>query len=125
MRPRSIVLIGWLFITVGAVGLLNDLLPLLSDGARQLAKLTADGLADLGPAWTTRVLAIAGGAGLLRGRNWARWLLGAWMAFHIVLSLLHDVPELLVHLGVFTPILYVLFSRSMSEYFHSGNARIA
>jgi hypothetical protein len=109
-RPAAITVIGWLFIVVGAAGLLNDVLPLLTaDAARQLAKLKADGLADLGPAWTSRLLAIVGGAGLLRGHSWARWLLLVWMLFHIGLSLVHTVPELVAHLAIFIPIIYVLF----------------
>jgi hypothetical protein len=47
--------------------------------------------------------------GLLRGYPWARWLLAGWMAFHIVLSALHDMETLLVHVALFAPILYLLF----------------
>lgn len=122
-RPRSITLVGWLFIAVGTVGLLNDVWPLLTaDAARQLAKLKADGLGDLGPAWTSRLLAIVGGAGLLRGHNWARWLLVAWMVFHIGLSILHSVPELLTHGVIFTPLLYLLFRRATEPWFHGETA---
>jgi hypothetical protein len=115
--------VGWLFIAVGTVGLLNDVWPLLTaDAARQLAKLKADGLADLGPAWTSRLLAIVGGAGLLRGHNWARWLLVAWMVFHIGLSILHSVPQLLTHSVIFTPLLYLLFRRAAEPWFHGETA---
>lgn len=117
-RPRSITVIAWIFLVVGAVGLLKDLWPLLSANAvSQLAKLKADGLADLGPAWTSRLLAILGGIGLLRGYNWARWLLVVWMAFHFGLSVLHSWEELLVHAAVFAPILYLLFTRSSTSFF--------
>jgi hypothetical protein len=117
-RPRSITLIAWLFILVGVAGLLNDLWPLLTSGAaEQLAKLKADGLADLGPAWTSRALAIVGGIGLLRGQNWARWLLLAWMVFHIGLSALHSAEQLLVHTAIFAPITYLLFRRSIAPWF--------
>ena len=120
-RPPAITAIGWLFIIVGSAGLLKDLWPLLtSEAAQQLAKLKADGLADLGPAWTTRALAVVGGAGLLRGRNWARWLLVVWMAFHVGLSLFHSLPELLTHIAIFAPILYFLFRNSSQSYFHAA-----
>lgn len=122
-RPRSITMIGWLFIAVGAAGLLKDVWPLLTgDAAQQLAKLKADGLADLGPAWTSRLLAILGGAGLLRGHNWARWLLVAWMVFHIGLSIFHSAAELLTHSVVFAPLLYLLFRRSSEPWFHGETA---
>ena len=120
-RPLAIACVAWLFIVVGAAGLLRDWWPLLtSQAAQQLAKLQADGLADLGPAWTSRLVAIIGGAGLLRGRNWARWVLVAWMAFHIGLSVLHTWLELLEHSVIFAPILYVLFRGQSSRYLQQG-----
>ena len=117
-RPAPITAVACLFIIVGAAGLLGDWWPLLtSQAAQQLAKLEADGLADLGPAWTSRLVAIIGGVGLLRGKNWARWTLVLWMAFHIGLSILHSWERLLVHTVVFAPILYLLFRRSSEGYF--------
>jgi hypothetical protein len=120
MRSRWIVFIAWLFITVGAVGLLNDLLPLLTDATRQMAKLKSDGWADVGPAWTSRALAIVGGVGVLAGHNWARWLLAAWMVFHIGLSAVHSRSQLLAHVLIFTPILFLLFRRSAEPYFRGA-----
>jgi hypothetical protein len=108
---------------VGSAGLLKDLWPLLTpDAANQLAKLKADGLADLGPAWTSRLLAVVGGAGLLGGHNWARWLLVVWMIFHMGLSVFHSLTELLVHSTIFAPILYLLFRRASDFYFHADTA---
>jgi hypothetical protein len=122
-RPPSITAIGWLFIAVGAGGILKDLWPLLtSDATQQLARLKAEGLSELGPAWTSRVLAAIGGVGLLSGRNWARWLLVTWMAFHIVLSVLHSMEEVLVHAAIFAPILHLLFRRRSDPYFRAGNS---
>jgi hypothetical protein len=121
-RPIAITIIAWLFILVGAAGLLKDWLPLLTDASRQLASLKADGWADLGPAWTSRLLAIVGGVGLLGGRNWARWLLVAWMVFHIGLSVLHSVSELLTHVVIFVPIGYLLFRRSTESFFRGQKA---
>jgi hypothetical protein len=119
-RPRPITIIAWFFVAAGIAGLLNDLWPLMTSGAAaQMAKLKADGLADLGPAWTTRALAIVGGIWLLRGRNWARWLLVAWMAFHIVLSAFQSWDKLVIHCLIFTPILYLLFRSSSEGYFRT------
>ena len=110
-------MIAWVFIAVGAAGILKDVLPLLTPhAADQLAKLRGDGLADLGPAWTTRALAVVGGAGLLHGRNAARWLLVAWMGFHIALSVLHSPWEALAHTVIFAPIVYVLFRPKATLY---------
>lgn len=117
-RPRSITIIAWLFVAVGVAGLLNDLWPLLTSGAAaQLAKLKSDGLGDLGPAWTTRLLAIVGGIGLLHGRNWARWLLMAWMIFHIGMSAFESWEKLVFHSVIFLPIMYFLFREPSQLYF--------
>lgn len=99
-----------------------DLGPLLFSPAEQLGKLRADGLADIGPAWTSRALAIVGGAALLRGRNWARWLLVVWMLAHIGLSIFHSATELLTHSVIFAPLLYLLFRRAIEPYFHPETA---
>ena len=122
-RPFSITLIAWLFIAVGVAGLFNDLWPLFTSSAPQhLARLKADGLADLGPAWTLRLLAVLGGAALLRGRNWARWLMAGWMAVHVGISLFHAGVEVLVHTAIFLPISYFLFRPATTAWFHRANA---
>ncbi len=125
-RPAVITVVGWLFIVVGTTGLVRDFWPLFTpDVAEQIAKLKADGLADLGPAWTSSLLAIIGGAGLLRGHNWARWLLLAWMVFHIGLSLVHSWSSLLMHTAIFAPITYLLFRHGSQSYFKADAADAA
>ncbi|MEO8139531.1 MAG: hypothetical protein ABI742_07800 [Gemmatimonadota bacterium] len=122
-RPRSITLVAWVFIVAGTAGILNDLWPLLtSDAAQQLAKLKADGFRDLAPAWTTRLLAVVGGVGLLGGRNWARWLLLAWMIVHVGISLGHSLQEVLMHTVIFAPLTYLMFRRSVVTYFQGTEA---
>ena len=123
VRPRAITVIAWLFIAVGSAGLIKDLWPLVTPQAsQQIAKLKADGFADLAPAWTSRLLAVVGGAFLLYGMNWARWLLVAWMAFHIVISALHSPMQLLLHCVIFAGGLCVLFHPQSSAYFRSRAA---
>ena len=75
--------------------------------------------------WITfvRLLAIVAGVYMLLGRNWARWLGLAWMAFHVVVSAFHSVPELAMHsllLAVFA--YFLLRTTAASEYFRR-NAR--
>jgi hypothetical protein len=121
-RPRTITLVAWIFILVGAAGILADLWPLLTpDASHQIEKLRADGLADLAPAWGLRALAIIGGVGLLGGANWARWLLALWMLAHVGISLLHSLGEVLTHCAIFLPILYCLFRRPIQPFFHASN----
>ena len=116
-RPRALTIAGWLFIAVGSAGLLTDWLPLLAAGAPQhLEALLAEGPAGLALLWGVRLLAVVGGAFLLRGASWARRTLVAWMLFHIGISLLHSVMQLLVHMAVFAGLTYVLFLPASSAY---------
>jgi hypothetical protein len=120
-RPPALTVIAWIFMLVGAAGLLNDLWPLVTPhAAEQVAKLKADGLADLGPAWSSRLAAVIGGAYLFRGFNWARWLLVAWMVFHLGLSAFHSWQQLLLHAAIFTPILYFLFAQAATAFLSHG-----
>jgi hypothetical protein len=106
-RPLSITIISWLFIVFGAIALISGL---------WTTDLTSHWYVHL-----SRFLQIVAGVFMLYGRNWARWLLVAWMAFHIVVGALHSVLFLLMHVAIFSVILFFLFRRQASAYF--SNAR--
>ena len=114
-RPRSITIISWLFIIFGTIALLSGLLP--------LGELTnAQRVADFKSHWMvhlSRILAVVSGVFMLYGHNWARWLLVVWIAFHIVLSGLHSMLQLLMHVLIFSVILYFIFRRQASIYFNA------
>src|SRR4026209_40519 len=108
-RPRSITIISWLFIIFGTISLIGGLVT-----------------TDLKSHWyfhLSRLLQIVAGVFMLYGRNWARWLLVAWMAFHIVLSALHSALQLLMHAVMFSVILYCLVRRPASAYFRAASPR--
>ena len=109
-RPRSVTFIGWLYIAAGTIGLVYHAAE-FKRGAFQYELL-----------WVclVRLLAVVGGVFLLRGNNWARWLAGAWMAYHVVLSAFHPVRELVVHALFLILIAYMLFRPAASAYFRSG-----
>lgn len=112
-RPLSITIISWLFILIGAVGLVSGLLPLFGASTAQLT-------ADFKSHWMvhlSRLAEIVSGLFMLRGHNWARWLLVVWIAFHIVISALHSVLQLSIHIVIFSIILFFLFRRTASDYF--------
>lgn len=99
---------------MGSISLLAGLLPLGDvTFAQRVAEL--NGFHVL--VHITRLLALVGGVFMLYGRNWARWLLVAWMVFHLVISALHSTMQLVLHALIFTVILYFLFRRSASAYF--------
>ena len=112
-RPISILIVAWLFVMVGAGGLVGQTLKLLGGAA-------FDG--DMAWASASEFAALLGGVFLRDARNWARWLLVAWMAFHIVLSAIHDLPKLLVHCAIFAPILFLLFRPPAAAFFRRGRA---
>jgi len=104
-RPLSITIIGLMFIAAGLAGLAYH--------AHEFNPRSAQNL------WVflVRLLAILGGVFLLRGRNWARWLLVAWVGFHVALSVLHTPFELLVHGLLFAGLLVFLFRGPAPSYF--------
>lgn len=112
-RPLLITLIAWLFTIFGSIALLSGLLPLAGANTAQLiAEFKAHWMVHL-----SRVVQIVSGLFMLRGHNWARWLLVAWIVFHIAISALHSWLQLLIHVAIFSVILFFLFRRRANEYF--------
>ena len=112
-RPLAVTIICWIFIVFGAIALLYGLLPSGATNASQR-------IAELKGHWyvhVSRIVQVLCGVFMLYGFNWARWLLVVWIAFHIVISILHSPFQLLVHSVLFAIILYFLFRRSASAYF--------
>lgn len=112
-RPLSITIISWLFILFGSIALLSGLLPIGGATADQL-------VAEFKSHWmvhVARLAAIVSGLFMLRGFNWARWLLVAWIVFHITIGALHSLTQLLIHVAIFSVILFFLFRPRASAYF--------
>lgn len=112
-RPVSITVIGWLFIGAGAVGV-----------AYHAGEFDARHPFDpaLLAVLLVRLLAILGGAFVLRGSNWARWLVVVWMAFHVGLSAFHSATELIVHGLLFVVITWLLFRSAATAWFRKRAA---
>jgi hypothetical protein len=112
-RPISITIISWLFIAVGVVALLYHLTP----------HLGAEGKASRPPGheliWVVfvRLIALLCGVFMLRGCNWARWLLVVWFAYHVILSAFHSLTQVAVHTLLFGVIAFFLFRPKASAYF--------
>lgn len=122
-RPLSLTILGWVFVSVGVIGLVRGVWPLTgfaqpwsgvdakSEPIRDAVYIIASGL-----------VAAVGGAFAIRGCNWARWLLVAWMGFHIILSVMHSASQFVVHAVVFAVILWFLFRPRATAYFRTANA---
>lgn len=112
-RPVAVTIIGFAYILTGAV-----------DAAYPLIGLKAQRPFQYDILWIELigVIAILSGLYLLRGQNWARWLAIAWIAFHVILSVFHTLPELAIH-SLFCAILaYFLFRSAASRYFRSARS---
>ena len=109
-RRASIAIVGWLFIAAGVVGLAYH--------AREIDLRHALGF-DLVASVVVRLIAIAGGVYVLLGRNWARWLLIAWMAYHVVLSAFHSPGELAFHFVLLIVLSWLLYRAGAAAYFHN------
>jgi hypothetical protein len=105
-RPLAVTAIACLYLLVGVAGSVGHF-----PGRHE-------------PDWVwievTEIAALIGGAFLLRGHNWARWLAVAWMAFHVAISVGHPIGELAVHVFFLVAITYLLFRRDAAEYFRTG-----
>ena len=107
-RPLSVTIIGLIFIAAGVIGFAYH----ITEFNMQRPFESEIILISL-----VRLLAILGGVFVLRGKNWARWLLLVWIAFHVVLSAFHSLSEFLAHGLLFAIIAYVLFRPQASAYF--------
>ena len=112
-RPLSVTIISWVFMLLGSISLVSGLLPLAgANGTQLIAEFKTHWMVHL-----SHLAALVGGLFMLRGHNWARWLIVAWMVFHVVIGALHGWIPLLTHVVIFSSILFFLFRRNASEYF--------
>jgi len=122
-RPRSVTVISWIFIAFGGIALLAGMMPPFDAATtQQITEPKAQPLFEHVPILVTRILAVLGGAFMLYGFNWARWLLVGWMGFHVVVGVLHSPFGSLVHGLLFALVVYFLFRQSAAAYFRGTRA---
>jgi hypothetical protein len=112
-RPLSVTVIAWLFIVAGTVGLVYHATEFKIDGPFQY---------ELVLVCLIRLFAIVCGVFLLRGRDWARWGILIWIAYHVVLSAFHPLSELVMHSLLFVVVAWFLLRPRASAYFRGGRA---
>ena len=106
-RPIPVTILGGLFIVAGLVGIAYHLSERPMDSSIILITIV-------------RILAVVGGVFLLMGRTWARWLLVAWLAFHVVVSAFHSMSEMAAHAVLLIVVAYFLFTPPDSKYFQQA-----
>lgn len=107
-RPLAVIIIACVYILTGAAGLVRS----LSEGEVR-HPLQSDAI------WPglLSLAAIVGGAYLLRGRNWARWLVLAWMAVHAILGAFHTLSQFAIHCLFLAILAYFLLRAEAARYF--------
>jgi hypothetical protein len=106
-RPLAVTLVSCAFILSGTIGILYH--------APELKDITT----DVAIVWVlfVRLLAIVGGVYALRGMAWARWLLLAWIGYHVILSFGHELAQIITHVIVLAIVVAGLFNSSANRYF--------
>src|SRR5215469_8384554 len=107
--PLAVLILSCLFMATGAIGFAYHL--------RDFRAAAQPFPYELVLASLVRLTAIVCGAFLLLGKNWARWLALAWMAFHVVLSFFHSFGEVAVHAVLFLLIANFLFRSGARAFF--------
>jgi uncharacterized membrane protein len=106
--PLPVIVISALIMLTGAFGLYGGWLNFTAHTASQKEALLVTGV---------NLLGILAGVFMLRGRNWARWLAVAWMAFHVVISFGHPLQQLIVHSILLVLFAYGLFRADARPFF--------
>ena len=109
-RLPSLLVVGVLFLTLGALDVYQGAAPIASSIAQ--SRIAGDDVLVL----AIGVAALVGGWQLLRGRSWARWLLVAWMALHVAISV-GQPAALGAHLAIFGCIAFLLFRSRAAPHF--------
>ena len=107
---RLVLAVGVLFLVLGALDLYRGLTPLLTSVPRW--HMASDDVLVL----AIGIAAIIGGIYVMRGANWARWLLAVWMALHVAISI-GQPSALVAHVVIFGFVAYLLFNSRASTHF--------
>ncbi len=107
-RPIPVTILGYLLIAAGAMGI-----------AYHFGEFNASRPGEYVWVLIVRLIAIVCGVFVLRGKNWARWLSIAWIAFHVILSLFHSMGEAAVHALFLTVFAVLLFLPAANQFFRA------
>jgi hypothetical protein len=105
-----VTILAWVYIVVGTIGFVYH----FSNFAMRHAFDRDVILVEF-----TELSAIAAGAFMLRGHNWARWLAVLWMAFHVVLSAFDAFYAVAIHSLFLAVIAWFLFRPPAAFYFRA------
>lgn len=107
-RPIPITIIACLLLLVGVAGSVFHFCELGPHEAFRGANIWI---------FVVEFVAIVCGAFLLQGKNWARWLAMAWIAFHVVISFFDSGRKVATHVVILLLFAYFLFRSGANAYF--------
>lgn len=111
-RPLTVSIPSGLLIAAGVIGLTYHLTDF---------KISKPFEPELAWASLVRLLAIVSGIFMLLGKNWARWLALAWIAFHVVISF-PSIQQVVVHGLLFVLFAYCLYRPEARAHFNPREA---
>ena len=114
-RPLSITIVGWIFIVVGSLVLASGLISIGRMVSIGSSPAVRHEVMDACYVSVSGLIAAIGGAALLHGFRWARWVCLAWMAAHVVLSLFHTMFEVAIHILFLLVLIYLFFRRTSAS----------
>jgi hypothetical protein len=125
-RPRSVTVISWIFIAFGSIALLTSLLPPFDRAAgQQIAEFRSQHPFQFARLYLGPILALVCGVFMLRGCNWARWLLVVWFGYNIIGNVMHSPLRLLLPGLLFAVAVFFLFRSQATAYFRGTSAEPA
>ena len=118
MRPRlrSVLAVGVLFLASASLDVWRGVAPLFASAPHW--HMATDDVQVL----AIGIAALVGGIYVIRGANWARWLLAAWMALHVAISVGNRPRRR--HLVIFGLIAFLLFRPKRAWCFQDDTGRV-
>ncbi len=110
--PPAIAVVCALFLAVGCLDLYRGLAPLIAAG-----RLHGDDVMVL----AIGIAAVVGAVCVLLGHDWARWVLAAWAALHVAISI-GNTRQLVGHVLIFSVLLFFLFRPGARPHFRRAAA---
>jgi hypothetical protein len=107
-RPIYVTVLGYLLIAVGVIGIAYHFNEFKGANPNEYLLVLV-----------VRLIAVACGVYVLRGKSWARWLSIAWIACHLVISIFDTQKGVAVHAVVLIAFTVLFFLPAANRYFRS------
>lgn len=119
-RPTSISVISWILIVIGAVSLITTTAMINNPTVRDLmAKSSMPISVQYAMSYLGLLVTIVSGAGMLKGRNWARYLYVIWSLVGFVIGIATSPMKAAMIPGflVFLVVAFFLFRPKATAFF--------